>query len=73
MAAGRPAKPPWRAIIWRGPENLLIELYALHPTLRDGQGGTRYGAIQDYITGLVVQDLEKRRREIRRKLPETGS
>ncbi len=67
MPRGRPEKPARREIIWRAPEVMLAELYALNPKLLDSMGQARYGAMQDYLTSLVNQDIAKRRAEIQQK------
>lgn len=67
MPRGRPAKNPRREIIWRADETVLMELYSLNPSLLDAQAQARYGAMQNYLTSLVTQDLEKRRSLLRKQ------
>jgi predicted transcriptional regulator len=66
MTAGRPRKNPRRSIIFRLDETILAELYALHPTILNPMGQVRYGAMNEYLTGIVIRDLESRRRSLQK-------
>jgi hypothetical protein len=69
MSAGRPTLPPRRAVILRIDEVLLAETYTLNPELQDPSGGTRYGALNKFLTGLIVKHNEGIKKRIRGATP----
>lgn len=66
---GRPTKGPRKDIHVRVPEPMLIELFVHYPNMLAPTGGVRYGAIQDYLLNLMRQDLEQRRKAVKRATP----
>lgn len=67
MTAGRPKLPPRRQVILRIDEALLVETYALNPTLLSIDGGTRYGEMNKYFTRLLIEDNAKKKAQIKGK------
>lgn len=61
---GRPEKGPRKDIHVRVPEHMLLELYAFNPQMLAASGGTRYGAVQEYLLNLMRRDLEEQRARV---------
>ncbi len=60
-AVGRPDKGARKTINFRIPDATLMEIYLYNPHMMAPGGGTRYGAMQEYLLGLVNRDLEQQR------------
>ena len=68
----RQSRGPVRQVILRIPELQFAEMLAFNPQMIDPLGQTRYGALQNYFLGLMMQDVERKRLSLREASPRAG-
>lgn len=64
---GRPAAGPRKDVHVRVPDHMLVELFLYNPQMMAPGGGVKYGAIQEYLLGLMKLDLEQTRKRLQEK------
>ena len=64
---GRPALLPRRQLLVRVPEELFAEVLLLNPQMQDETGFLRYGALSQYVNGLLRQDVESIKTRLRKE------
>lgn len=61
---GRPSAGPRKDVHVRVPDAMLVELFLYKPHMMAPGGGVKYGAIQEYLLGLMQLDLEQTRKRL---------
>lgn len=62
----KPRQEPKRVQIIRIPELLYVDVITFCPEMLSPAGGMRYGAINNYITQLIREDIAKRKEAVRK-------
>ena len=65
---GRPAKLPCRQLLVRVPEELFAEVVLLNPQMQDETGFLRYGALSQYVNGLLRQNVKGIKDRLKKEL-----